>query len=239
MEALNNADRPVNLRENQVRLVTQVLALDEEQRIANIVTNTVNNGGGVTLAGATAWGAVNSSDILSQVNSAHASIRTSTGLLPNTCVMDWDTYMVLKRHQRLRTEVFGDSRGELPDDFIRSQVLKVQNLHIARAIKNTGAEKADSVAETFTSANIWGNHCWFGHVGANTGLQTVTYGARFEWTASPGFPRRSGGGTSLGVQRDVEDGAGSRKIEIVEAGYFQDEKLISSDLGYLIKSTLG
>jgi hypothetical protein len=43
----------------------------------------------------------------------------------------------------------------------------------------------------------------------------------------------------MAVTRAIEDGAGSRKVEIVEAGYFQDEKVVASALGFYINTKSG
>jgi hypothetical protein len=39
--------------------------------------------------------------------------------------------------------------------------------------------------------------------------------------------------------RQVEQGAGSRWVEVMEAGYYQDEKVIASALGFYINTKSG
>ena len=53
----------------------------------------------------------------------------------------------------------------------------------------------------------------------------------FGWQG-PGFP------SNFGVQRAVEAGAGQKKVEIIEAGHHQDEKIVAAALGYAITGTL-
>ena len=68
-------------------------------------------------------------------------------------------------------------------------------------------------------------------VGATTGLQSQTFGLRFNWRP-PSFP------ANMGVTRTVENAAGSQHVEIIEAGYYQDERIVAGELAYVIQNTL-
>ncbi len=105
-------------------------------------------------------------------------------------------------------------------------VFKVQRMLVAQGVKNTAVEGAD-----FVAGNIWGDAVILAHVGAPTGLMSVTFGARFRWRNNM-YP------ADFGVKTARLDKAGEEQIEIVEAGYFQDEKVVSSELAYAITDTL-
>ena len=79
--------------------------------------------------------------------------------------------------------------------------------------------------------NIWGNNFILAHIQPQTGLQTATLGLRMQWRPA-GFP------APFGVERMVVSGAGTKKVEVVEVGHFQDEKVVASALGYAITGTL-
>lgn len=231
LEDLANADMAVNLRRNSVDLIAGLLRLDQEQRVANLVSCGTNVGSYVQLTSADSWFSTDSADIIGQVQTAQAFMRSQTGLLPNVMVVDWDSWQAALRNTRLfdRFKHTGAAQGILTEDQLRN-VFQVDRILVARGISNTGAENVDSAG--FTSSNVWGNHCLLAHVGANTGLESRTLGARFRWRPA-GFP------APFGAQTRVENGAGMKRIEIVEAGYFQDEKIIASDLGYVIETSSG
>lgn len=224
LEELANADTAIRLRENSVRLVMHGLKLDQEIRIANLVTSISNVGSGVALAGAAKWGD-GASDPIADVNTAHAFIRASTGLLPNVAVIDWDTMQVVRRHPAILDMFKYTSGGELTDTQLQ-QVFKVDRVLVPRGIKNTAAE-----GQTATTANIWGNVCILAHVGAATGMQSVTFGGRFRWRPE-GLP------TDFAVVTDIDNRAGGRHVETVETMYWQDEKVIAKELCYTIKDTI-
>lgn len=224
LEDLANADVAIRLRQNSTRLVVGALKLDQEIRIANIVTSISNVGSGVALTGTAKWGDPGS-DPIGDVNSAHAFMRTNTGLLPNTAVIDWDTMMVLRRHPAILDMFKYTSGGEVTDSQLQ-QVFKVDRVLIPRGIKNVGKE-----GQAPSMQNIWGNSAILMHVGPNLGMQSTTFGVRFRWQNGI-FPG------DFGVQTDVQGRAGQEKIEIIEAGYFQDEKVVARELAYAITGTL-
>jgi hypothetical protein len=132
---------------------------------------------------------------------------------------------VVRRHPAILDLFKYTSAGELTDDNLR-QVFKVDKVLVAKGIKNQGKE-----GQVNSMGNIWGNCCLLAYVGNNTGMQSVTFGARFRWQNML-FP------ADFGVTTAVMNSAGSKHVEVVEAGYFQDEKVVAKALSYLIKDTL-
>lgn len=225
LEDLANADVAIQLRQNSVRIVTAQLRRAQEDRIARLVTSASNVGSGVILSGSTKWSDFVNSDPLGDVTTAHAFIRSNTGLLANTMVIDWDTLQVIRRHPDI-LDMFKYTEGGMATDAQLREVFKVQTILVGRAIKNVGKE-----GQVASMANIWGNNVLLAHIERGTSLQTQTLGLRMQWTPE-GFP------APFSVERRVESGAGTRKVEIVEAGHFQDERLVAPSLGYVIASTL-
>lgn len=225
MEDMSNADIAVQLRQNSTRLVTTNLKKDQEVRVANLVTSISNVGSGVQLAGVNKWND-SGSDPIADITTGHAFVRQATGLRPNVAVIDEDTLMIVRRHPLLLDMYKYTSGGELNDDQIR-QVFKVNKMLVGSGIKENQIEGAAASSVT----NIWGNNVLLAHVGPSTGLQSQTFGLRFNWRP-PIFP------ANFGVTTAVENQAGQRKVEIVEAGYYQDEKVVASELAYVIQNTL-
>lgn len=225
LEDIYNADDPFGIEENTTRLVVGNLRRAQEIRIADKVTSISNMGSGTALTGSDKWGDPNS-DPVSQVDTAHAFIRTTTGLMANTMVMDYDTFVVAQKHPLILDRFKGAvAVPQLSMDQLAS-VFKVSRLLIARGIKNNAAEGL-----TASMTNIWGNNCVLAHVGPATGMQSRTLGLRFQWR-NPIYP------SNFAVMKGDEAAAGQKKSRIIEAGHYQDERVIASDLGYVISNTL-
>ncbi len=225
IEDLVNADTAVNLRQNSIRLIQRLLRLDQEVRVASLATTPANVGSSVLLSGATSWFSTTSADIIGQVMSGHAFIRSQTGLLPNTAIVDYDSFQAARRNSRAWDQ-YKYTTGEsfLSIEQLR-QMWQVDNILIGRAIVNNSATG-------WSSTNVWGNNCVLAHISPATGLQSMTAGVRFRW--QPGtFP------ANFGVMTDVRNRAGQEKIEIVEAGLYQDEKIVAKDLMYCINTSSG
>jgi len=224
LEDLSNADTAIQLRQNGTDLVVGLLRKDQEVRVANIVTSISNVGSGVTLSGSNKWGDPQSNP-MADVTTAHAFIRSQTGLVANTAVVDWDTLMILRRHPDLLDMYKYTSGGELNDGQIK-EVLRVSKLLVPHGIKENALEGGTS-----SLTNVWGNVCVLARIGPATGVRSITAGGRFRWK-NPIYP------ANFGVLTNVENRAGEAKVEVLEAGFYQDEKVIARDLMYTIGTTL-
>ncbi len=225
LEDLSNADVAVQLRENTTANVLEALNRAREVRVANMITSVSNMGSGVALAGAAKWSDYASSAPIADVTTAHAFIRNNTGLQANTAIIDYDTLMILRQHPDLLDMYKYTAGGSITDEQIKA-AFRVQNLLIGNGIKNNALEGA-----TASITNIWGNVCILARLVPGVSLQTATLGVQMRWRPD-GIP------SDMQVYRSIENAAGSRKIEILETGYFGDEKIVAKELGYVIKDTL-
>ena len=224
-EVIANADDAIQLRARTTRFLVDMLMRDQEVRIANLVTSITNIGSGVILSGANLWSNYVSSDPVSDITTGHAFIRQNTGLLANTMVMDFDTYQMVRRHPIL-LDMYKYTQGGLVNDAELKSVFKVDKILVSNAIRNAAPENA-----TASLVNIWGNNCLLCHVTATpTGVRTQTFGLGFRWL-NPELPAPWG----VRVYNDPDPG---KKTEIIEASYYQDEKVVASTLAYLINTTL-
>ena len=225
LEDISNADDAVMLRQNTTMNVTEGLLRDLEVRVANLVTSGTNCGSYVSLSGGNKWSdAVNSSP-LSDVTTGHAFIRQNTGLMANTLVVDEDTLAIARRHPEL-LDFYKYTRGGEITNAELAAVFHVDQILVGKGIKNNAVEGA-----TASITNIWGNNVLLAHIKPGMTLQTATFGLSFRWRPG-GFP------APMQASRTMDNDAGGPHIETIEACYYQDEKIVASDLGYLIASTL-
>lgn len=228
IEYLENADMAIRHRENSTLAVTHDLRLQQESRMAGLVTSISNVGSGVALTGADKWSDFVNSNPLAAVNTAQAFIRSQTGFLANTMLLDWNTEKQLRQHPLVIDRFKYTTGGEVNRSQLQ-EFFSVQNIVVANAIENTAAETTDSAG--FTSGDVWGNVCVLMHLGPATGLQSRTPFARFQW-------QTSAFASNFSVTRDIQNAAGSKHVEVIEAGHYQDEKVIARDLAYTITGTL-
>lgn len=223
-----NADDWIRLRENQTLALTHDLRLQQESRIAKLVTSISNVGSGVALTGTNKWSDGNS-DPLGTVNTAHAFIRSQTGLIANTMILDWNTEKILRQHPMI-IDRFKYTTGN--GQATRTQLAEffdVSNIYVANAVENTGAE---TTGGDVTMGDVWGNTCILAHMGVAQGPMTQTPVHRFQWTNNGVYPG------NFGVLRSMEDNAGDKHVEVLEVGHYQDEKIVARDLMYTITGTL-
>lgn len=225
VEDLANADVGLMLRENTVNMVTDALLRDYEVRVANKVTSGTNLGSYVSLSGATAWSDFVNSNPLSDVTTGHAFIENTTGIKANTMVIDANTLRVVRKHPVL-LDMYKYTTGGLLSMENLKDAFEIENVLVGKGIKNMAVEGAAG-----STVNIWGNNVIMAYVSPSAvSRQTRSFGLTFRWTP-PGLP------APMSVRRynDPDPGKG---IEVVDVGYFQDEKIVASNLSYGILNTL-
>ena len=141
-------------------------------------------------------------------------------------MMDWDTWQIIRHHPDLLDLYKHTSGGQLNLDQLAA------TFTVDRILLGQGIIENMPEGSTLSSiTNIWSNVFMLAHIEPAAGLKTRTLGLRFNWQPA-GFPG------AMQIERSVQAGAGSRKVEIVEAGHFQAEKVVAADLGYVITGTL-
>jgi len=229
IEDLENSDNAIRLRESNTMMIATGLLRGLESRVAAVATTSGNHVAAPNrLKDADAWDAVNSADIATQIASAHMAIHNATGLSANTIILDYTSYMYAKQNTRLFERFKFRATGPLlVEDAQLKELFMVDNLYVARSQKNNA-----NPAQTASITSIWGPTALLARVEGALSMQTATYGLAFRWT-SPSF------GVPMAVERAQEIGAGSKKIEVLEGGYYQDEKIVAKDLAFYINTKSG
>jgi hypothetical protein len=219
-EDIANADEALELQTNNSNLIKDSLMLNWEDRLAVLIGNTANHGASTTLA--QNYSNQANTDPVGDIDTGLETIRSGTGMEANVMIVSMPAWRRLRRHPNIIEYIRGkgDSVGgggvtaqQLGNAFEISKVL------IGRGIKNTAAEGA---AGSYT--DIWSNHIILLHVAGSPGRMTPTYGYTFQWTPA-GFP------APFTVRRLDDD---RNMVETMEVHHFQDEKVCSTALGYII-----
>ena len=223
LEDLSNADKALRLRTNTTNNVVDKLLRAYEVRVANQTTSGTNLGSYVALSGGNKYSDDVNSNPIADVTTGHAFIRQQTGLVANTAVIDLDTLAILRVHP-LMLEKYKYTKGGLLTMEDIKDAFSVDTILKAGGVKNNANE-----GQTASITNIWGNSILLAHIEQGVSLETATFGISMRWQPA---------GITKAFQTMRYLGTPSEKAEYVEVGYYQDEKIVSTDLIYGILTTL-
>ena len=227
-----NADNPLNPDMEATQFVTQRLLLRKEVQWANdfftasVWGSNVVTGTATTSVSGTYWSDyVNNptsytSDPIAQVDIAKAAILQNTGYEPNTFVLGYKVFQVLKNHPLLIDRYKYTQAGAIVTEELLAQLFGVERVLVAKAVVNGGTE--GNATQNFTF--VTGNSALLCYSAPNPGLLTPSAGYTFMWTGVSG-----GLGTTVGVSRFRME---ELKADRVEGEIAFDNKVVAQDLGY-------
>jgi hypothetical protein len=219
-EDLDNADDQLQWRQSISNLIIDNLGLNAEIRMAGRICNTANVGSSNTLAAN--YSNVGASTPIDDMDNGRESIRSVTGYYPNEAVFGPLSWMRFRKHPDVIDFIRGKGDNIGGGGVTEQQVANAWNLSkvlVGAAIQNTAVEGAPG-----TYSDVWSNHIALLYVAPSPGIMVPTYGYTFQWKPA-GFP------APFSVRRYDEV---PEMQEVQEVHHFQDEKVVSTPLGYLI-----
>jgi len=220
-----NHDEVLAWSETSAINLTDRLLVDYELRVADLAVTSANVH--TVTAINTAWSNTTGSRPLDDIADEVENFRQYTGLKPNVAIVPEQVMTVLRRNDQLRDILFGD-RGGLVNETQLAQLIGVDRVLVPAAQVNTFGETETENA-SWSLSDAWGSHFWLAKVNLMAGRFTDTWMNAFRWT-SPLL------GTPFAVQRHPFDA--KKKIFELEVGYYQDEKIVSTDLAIRVQSVI-
>ena len=222
MEDEANADSVLQWAANQANYVTDRLMIDYEARIATLAVTSANVN--TIFLASSGWNSA-ARTVLTDMLSWRDSFKDLTGKMPNTMILPRSVLTKLKVNDQLRDLLYGDRGGVVTAQQIGG-LLEIPRVLTPTAQVNTAVEVDP---QTGTFADMWaGNgNLWMGYIDTLGGQFTDTWAQAFRWT-NPAF------GSPMAVQRYPFDPR-AKKYGI-EVSYYQDEKIVSSDLMIRVSS---
>jgi len=210
------------LREGRARFLKDKLMLAMDLRAATLC-NTANVG---------SYAPINSSwqlasvDAIDHISTVIGNVQDLTGYKPNSIIFGPVAWRLFRRNNYVRTAVFGSNASGNPNGgWAGTQqiatLLEMDRVLVGGAYRNTANE---GVAQTL--ASIWGNQVLVYYAPSNPSREAPSYGYSFRWRR-PGIP-------DMGVETHPWNSR--TKSEEIELGYYQDEKITGSNLGFLIQA---
>jgi hypothetical protein len=215
-----NADNPLNPDRDATSFITQRMLLRQEiQWASEFFTTSV---WATDSTPSNLWNDYTASDPIGDVETAKATILTSTGFLPNTMVMGYDVFRQLRNHPDIVDRVKYTSAENVTEDIL-ARFFGVDRILVARAVKNTGLEGAAT-----SMSSIVGKNAALYYVAPSAGILTPSAGYQFAWRGVS-----DGMGANIGITRFRMP---ELRADRIEAQMAWDNKVIAADLGYFFSA---
>jgi hypothetical protein len=224
-QTVANSDAPLNPLREAAEFVTQRLLLRRELQFVSDFFTTGVWGTDVTgVSGSPSsgevkqWSDYSASDPINDIETAKASILSTTGIEANTLVLGYDVFRQLKNHPDLVDRIKYTSSQTITTDMLAA-MFDIPRVMVAKAVKATNNEGA-----TGAYSFAYGKGALLCNVATNPGVLTPSAGYQFSWTGVSG-----GLGANIGTSSFRME---SIKATRVEAEMAFDNKVVANDLGY-------
>ncbi len=215
------------LEAGRVMRVQDGLALDMDLRVSSLAFNSANAGSSAVVA--SGWTDHSNSNPLENIWTAMDNVQGASGYKPNSVLFGNDAWRHFRRNDRVADRAQNPpgnkggpnvpAGGLLPSISQIKDMLEVERLVIGTAYHNTTEE---GLAQALTP--IWTDHVLVYYAPLNPSMEAPSFGYSFRW-AAPGLP-------NMQVERHPFDTR--KKIDTLEIGYYQDEKVTGAPLGFLL-----
>ena len=215
-----DAESAFPLQARATNTVTEGIRLRHEKMVADIAQNPANYpvGNKLALSGGSCFD-VTTSDPEGVVSDAKAAVRAKIVKEPNTMVLGYDTWRLLKKHPQLKA-ILSDTRPRLVQLNDLREIFEIDNIVVGRAVM---------ASDSGVTSDIWGDTMVLAYVpdngGDSSGVQRSPYEPSFGYTL-----RKKGNPV---VDTRTEDG----KIELVRNTDIFRPFLLGAEAGYLVSNT--
>jgi hypothetical protein len=218
-EDRENSDSPLDPDADAVEFLSQQAMLDLE---ISWVSNFFTPGKWASdVAPGVLWSAYATSDPIVDVHTGRRTVLQNTGYEPNTLVLGYEVYNVLREHPDFVDRIKYTS-SEAVSAEIMARLFDVDRVLIARAVRANAEEGAAVQTYGFTH----GKHALLAYVRPQPNIRSVTAGATFMWNGIS-----KGLGKTVAIDRFRMQQLKADRLEI-EVAYVH--KIIAPDLGYFI-----
>ncbi len=217
-ETIDNADAPLSPAIDVNDNLNMLLDVAQEKRAADLVfaAATYPTGNKVTLSGTAQWG--QSAD--APISDIQTAIETCFQRA-NTLVFGLDAWLVFRRLPEILDAVKSSTRSQSTPGGLATAPEVASLFDVDRILIGRSRYITSKEGQTATFARLWGKHMAALHVLPSPGIRSITFGATFSESERLTM-------TEFDVKRGVKG------AQYIKVGWNSDEKVIASDLGYLI-----
>lgn len=221
-ETIDNSDSPLQPEVDTNDFLNALLDNQQEKRVADVVFNTATypTGNKTTLSGTAQWSGSTDDpigDVLTAVESCF--VRA------NTLVFGADAWKIFRKLPEVLDAVKGATRYQGSPGGLATTTEVASLLEVDRVLVGRGRYISTKEGQTATYARLWGKHCAALHVAPNPGIKSITFGVTFSEMQRQ-------------TQRDFDPKRGVKGAHYIKVAWNSDEKVIASDLGYMIENAV-
>jgi hypothetical protein len=230
-QTMANFDNPLDPMRDGAKFTAQlILNRMENQFVTDFVTTGIWGTDYTGVAGSPStgefkqWSDLANSDPIQDIETGKAAILSTTGFEANKLVLGYDVYKTLRNHPDIidRVKYTGN---QVPDTAYLAQLFGVDEVLVAKAVKNTAAE-----GQSGSFSFAFGKAAMLVHAAPNPGLLTPSAGYTFMWR-----------GVSEGLGLTV--GTKQYRLEQYASTYIESQvafanKVVAKDLGVYFSSAV-
>lgn len=220
-EDMENADAPQLFtdRSAKAKLIKQALMLNMDYRIALKCTSGSNVGSYSSIA--SGWTGTANATPVANIKTAINNVQDLTGYRPNRVVFGGYAWRLARECDEVKNAVFGSTgtgqKGRIVAVEHMKNLLEVDSVMVASAYRNTTQE-----GQTMSLSRIWNDNVLVFYAPDRPSIEEPSFAYSFRWNMK-----------NLSMQAQVFDYP-DRGAEMVQVGYYQDEKITAKNLGFLL-----
>jgi hypothetical protein len=226
LEDVENMDAAfvAEMRTGATNFVTEKLMLAYEDRLASQVRSTSNVGSSSTVASAWTDYDAGDSDPMADIWTGISNVEDATGYAPNNSVMGRPGWRNLQRHADLIDIIHGNDGNVSNSRVVTMQqaaaVFELDKFLVGNAFKNTNNQGQSESLES-----VWNDDMLLYYAPAAASTMVPSFMYSFRWVTG-GIPDMRVQVHPMDTKKDSQD---------IDVTYYQDEKITSSVLAFLIK----
>jgi len=224
-ETRANADSVLRIESNKTRFVTNKIELKYEVLTETLFMTTSNWANSATPS--VLWDVYATSDPITDIETAIDAVESGNGYSANTMILAKNVWKKLKHHPKLLARLSNDTKRILTIQDLRD-IFDIPNIYIGQATKNTANQ-----GQTASYSPIWSKDVWIGYITPTPGLEEATAVYTFSWDYTG-----SSSGEPIGVRGTRRWRDENIHSDIIEAYQSFDQKIVGSDLGYVLEGVI-
>lgn len=219
-EYISNTDDPYDPKRDAVATIMDNLWVNQERALAAVLTSTSILTNNTTLSGTSQWSDYANSSPLTDIQTGINTVRTATGMRPNSVWMSYEVMLKLKDHPDVREQLKYTNGGQFSESAFVAWLkghFMLDNVDIGMAVYDTADE-----GQTASLASVWGKDFGIYYKSPRPTLMQATFGYTF-----------------TDVARTVETYREEARVaDVVRQRYSYDQNIMDPALAYLIKDAI-
>lgn len=177
-----NVEAPFDAENDTTVEIVTKLQLEKEKGLADTLTSTSVLTQNITLSGTSQFSDYTNSNPLGIAATARSTIYSATGTPPNTAIMSWPVYNILRYHPHMLVNLgYNYDRPGGLSQVELARALDVERVLIGKAVYDSAKE-----GQTASIAPVWGKHVVFAYTPSAAARGQVSLGYRLQM----GAPRK-------------------------------------------------